>query len=70
MRPASVTSITPVVCMPWHLRGSEDEPVQGATCRYCSREVAVPVSQAQRIAACIYCGLDRGLVPAEEVVPY
>lgn len=58
-----------VCCMPWHARGSEGEPVNGGECRYCHREIAVPVSAKGKPLACIYCGMERGFIPRKEIEP-
>jgi hypothetical protein len=65
-----VIDFAPVCCMPWHARGSEDEPVHGGECRYCHREIAVPASAKGVPVACIYCGMERGFVEAKEIEPY
>ena len=59
-----------IYCMPWHLRGSEQEPVRGRACCYCGRDVAVPVSKKHWNAECIYCGLNRGELPLTEAEAY
>lgn len=57
-------------CMPWHGRGFEGEPVHGAVCCFCDRDVARPDRLCGKRVACIYCGLDRGLIPEEEREPF
>lgn len=57
------------ICMPWHGRGFEKELTHGGRCCFCEREIAVPESARGRTAACIYCGMDRGLVPVVEIEP-
>ena len=53
-------------CMPWHARSYELEPVHAARCCHCGRDIARPESARGKLAACIYCGLDRGEIPWEE----
>jgi hypothetical protein len=53
-------------CPAWHARAGLHR-FYGATCCFCERDVAAP--EANKTVACIYCGLDRGLVPAIEVPP-
>jgi hypothetical protein len=65
----SVPTLPYCCCMPWHARHSEDEPVHGAACWFCDRAVAAPASARGKIVACVYCGLDRGFVPAVDVEP-
>lgn len=57
-------------CMPWRLRGTEEGPHHGARCCYCDREVAAPEVARGKHVACIYCGLDRGEIPAIEIPLY
>jgi hypothetical protein len=45
------------------------EPVHGARCCWCGREVAAPETARGLNVGCIYCGLDRGLLPAVEIEP-
>jgi len=56
-------------CMPWHARGYEREAVHGAACCFCDRAIAAPEKARGKIVACIYCGMDRGFIPAEEIEP-
>lgn len=72
----SVVPPSPVAfCLAWHARHAvlmcdlSDEPLHGGWCCYCDRSVAVPESARGKTVACIYCGLDRGLVPEVEVEP-
>ena len=53
-------------CMPWHARGWEDEPEHGAVCCFCQRDVAAPESARGKTVSCIYCGMERALVPLVE----
>ncbi len=53
-------------CMPWHARWMEGE-VYGAMCCFCDRSIAAPGWTKGKHVACIYCGLDRGLIPAIDV---
>lgn len=51
----------------WHVRNPGDyrpDHIHGARCCWCDREVAVPAEAKGKYVACIYCGLDRGHVPA------
>lgn len=59
-------------CMPWRLRDAmaKDGPWHGARCCHCDREVAAPEAARGKHVACIYCGLDRGEIPAIEVPLY
>lgn len=60
--------VTPFCCcMPWRLR---EEGQHGAACWFCDREVAAPEQARGKVVACIYCGLERGFIPAIEVCPY
>lgn len=59
-----------VYCMPWRLRGAEDEPVHGGQCCYCGRDIAIPASKRGWHAACVYCGLDRSELPETEAEAY
>jgi hypothetical protein len=54
--------------MAWHARMGR-EAVHGARCCYCARDVAVTAQQRGKTVACIYCGLDRGDLPAVEIEP-
>lgn len=56
-------------CMPWRLR-DVDEVMHGARCCFCDLEIAAPVEAKGKTVACIYCGLDRELIPAEEIEPH
>lgn len=48
----------------WHSR-SEDPPAAApARCCFCDRDIAVKASEAHLTAACIYCAIDAGLIPA------
>lgn len=66
---AAITSLAIVCCMPWHCRTWVMEPVRGDRCTYCRRDIAVPVRAKARLLACIYCGMDRGLIPISEIEP-
>lgn len=44
-------------------------PVHGARCCFCQREVAAPEKARGLNVGCIYCGLERGLIPAVEIEP-
>lgn len=56
-------------CMPWHGRAFEASPVYDGSCCFCNRDVAVPEDMRGKTVACIYCGLDRGDIPAAEIEP-
>lgn len=57
-------------CMPWHGRGVfQPEPEHGGRCCFCSRDIAVPESARGKNNACIYCGMDRGFIPEQEIEP-
>ena len=69
MRPATIATITPVACMPWHARGCfEDGPVQGGTCRYCSRSIAVRWSPFPG-QICGFAKLGSGPCHAANLIP-
>jgi hypothetical protein len=55
--------------MPWHARRADDTPVHGGRCCYCDREIAVPNEYRGKHMGCIYCGLDKGLMPEQEIEP-
>lgn len=57
-------------CHQWGLRGHANEPEHGARCCHCDREVAAPESARGKLVACIYCGMDRGEIPCEEIEPF
>lgn len=58
-------------CMPWHARDWNcDEPMHGAVCCFCGRSVAAPAEARGKTVACVYCGLDRGLIPKQEIEPH
>ncbi len=50
---------------PWHLRHM-DGGQYGAICCFCQRDVGVPGKARGQRVACIYCGLDRGLIPVDD----
>ena len=56
-------------CAAWHARGLEAEPVHGARCCHCNRDVAAPERARGKTVACIYCGLDNGELALEEIEP-
>lgn len=56
-------------CVPWRGRSFVKEPTHGGRCCFCEREIAVPESARGLTASCIYCGMDRGLVPIVEIEP-
>lgn len=55
--------------MPWHLRGAPGSGPYAAACCFCKRDIGVPKEVQGKRVACIYCGLDHGLIPAVDV-PY
>ena len=55
-----------VACWAWHLRFLDDEPTRSGVCWSCQRDVAVPVSRDRERPICTYCGLDSGLLVAED----
>lgn len=63
-------------CMPWHTRGTpfvthgDETTFHGATCCFCERSIAAPESAKGKLVSCIYCGMDRGLLPAVEIEPF
>lgn len=63
-------------CMPWGARHAlfvcqgNDEPLHGATCCFCDRDVAAPEAARGKRVACIYCGMDRGFHPAVDEPPF
>jgi hypothetical protein len=68
-----IVTAPPVVCWPWHLAGCDPElgpahPI-GANCGECGREIALRRDRPNANALCLYCGMDAGLVPLEEVPP-
>ena len=58
----------PIVCWPWHLRleGPADYSA-GMECTDCRRDVAAPKNARRPI--CLYCAMERGLVPLIEIAP-
>ena len=52
----------------WHARWHRGDH-RGARCCYCARDIAVSAESRAATAACIYCGLDRGDLPAVEIFP-
>ena len=48
----------------WHARAEDPPAIAPARCCFCDRDIAVKTSEAHLTAACIYCGIDRGLLPA------
>lgn len=53
---------------PWHIRFSDAD---GAApyrddCIFCGRAIAVPRRHQGAACACLYCGLERGHIPAVE----
>ena len=55
---------TTAVSWPWHLRHLQHGEVSGARCKFCGRDVAKPVGD--HFAICVYCALDRGVIPVED----
>ncbi len=56
----------PVVCWPWHLRfQGPDHYATGKNCFVCNQDVAALKDAARPI--CLYCGMERGIVPLEEI---
>ena len=65
-----IVPVKPVAfCMAWHARGFEREVVHGGDCCFCGCAVAVPESLKGKPVACIYCGLNSGDVPEQEIEP-
>lgn len=70
-----LVSVRTVVCAPWHLRGDlpscagDGKHPLGARCHKCAREVALPRSMAAETPICLYCALDEGIIPCEEIAP-
>ena len=60
----SVVRSDPVVCPPWEVRHIARYPVFGDVCAFCTRDVAAPTERRFALKVCIYCALDRGLIPA------
>jgi len=57
---AEIPSLAPSVSWPWHLRHLDSpERLHGGSCIYCGREVA---ARKDERVACLYCGMDRGMV--------
>lgn len=59
-----MVSIAPVIAWPWRLRflgpaGCD----RGGACIHCGRDVAI-ASPCRPV--CIYCGMERGLVPLND----
>lgn len=67
----SVVPKAVVVCAPWHLRGfgepcaDDGNHPKGGQCTDCGRDIAVPHSAAGE-PICLYCGMERGIVPIED----
>jgi len=65
----------PVICAPWHLRGSlsscadDGRHPAGSVCDECGRNIAIPRALQFRPALCLYCGMEAGLVPLIELDP-
>lgn len=60
----------PTACMPWHARNCHGggRPDRGGECRWCKREIAIPDDTPPRsTTVCIYCAMDRGVIPAIEI---
>lgn len=56
-------------CDPWHIRQEGTEPLHGARCCFCKRDVAAPESVRGKHVGCIYCGMRNGDVPCIEIEP-
>lgn len=60
-------------CWLWHLRFMDkqlgDRHPRGMECRTCNADVAGP-ADGRWVAVCIYCAMDQGIVPLEDVPPY
>lgn len=57
-------------CPAWHLRELElSEPLHGALCCFCGRDIAAPASARGKNVGCIYCGMENGDIPCTEVEP-
>lgn len=54
-----------VACFPWHARAAQAGAVKPGTCKFCSREIAIPVDAD--VGFCIPCGMDRGIIPPVDV---
>lgn len=64
-----VVPVEPYGCyMPWRLRFMDGYP-HSARCCFCNRDVAVPADAIGKNVACIYCGMERGFVPLQEIEP-
>lgn len=55
-----------IVCWPAHLAFIWEQPTQGADCQDCGAVVAQPVAAAKERPVCLYCAIERGLIPAED----
>jgi hypothetical protein len=53
----------------WRTRIVGTEPLHGARCCFCAREIAVPESARGLHVGCLYCGLDNGDLPLVEIEP-
>jgi hypothetical protein len=63
--------LSPVVCLLWRLRivpDGEPHPI-GANCIGCGRDLALRRHYAKREAICLYCAMDRGIIPLVELPP-
>lgn len=61
---------TPVgYCAAWHCREEGTEPLHGARCCFCARDIAVPASARGKNVGCIYCGMENGDLPLGEIEP-
>lgn len=56
-------------CAAWHCREEGTEPLHGARCCLCGRDVAAPDSVRGKHVGCIYCGLANGDLPLVEIEP-
>lgn len=69
-RNLTIVAVEPLgFCMAWHSRLDVDGPTVGSSCCWCEREIAVPLTHKDTHMACIYCGLDKGYLPAVEIEP-
>lgn len=41
----------------------------GCTCAHCGTHLAAPMSMQRQAIWCLYCGLDRGILPNIEIAP-
>ena len=53
----------------WHARMAQPPAISPAQCCFCNRYIAVEPRFSRMYVACIYCGLERGLIPEEEIEP-